>query len=247
MLVREYYLDILDREPDQGGWDYWASEIERINSLGIYLGEGFQAEARFFFNCQEYKDKNKTEIEFVTDLYQTFLQREPDPTGLTYWVGQLSCMTRNMLITQFAYSDEFKQYMMNLFGPDTTRPENNMVNDFYRGFMNRFPDDSGFNAWLVQMRQAQCTGPQAVQDLSYQLSLLFIQSAEYIGRNRNNTEYVEDLYNAILRRGADCGGFTAWVSNLDSGMTRVQLLQLFTTSPEFQTRVEAVIAAGCLP
>ena len=122
-----------------------------------------------------------------------------------------------------------------------------MVNDFYRGFMNRFPDDSGFNSWLVQMRQAQCTGPQAVQELSYQLSLLFIQSAEYAGRNRNNIEYVEDLYNAILRRGADCEGFTAWVNSLDGGMSRVNMLGLFTASAEFQGRVNAVIAAGCLP
>jgi hypothetical protein len=58
--------------------------------------------------------------------------------------------------------------------------------------------------------------------------------------------YIEDLYNAILRRGGDCGGFTAWVDNLDI-MTRVQVLQAFTASTEFQTRVDAVIAAECLP
>ena len=89
-LVDEYYFDILDREPDQEGLNYWTSEIERIMVLGINVGEGFQAEARFFFTCQEYKDKNKTEKEFVTDLYQTFLQREPDAGGIAYWACQLS-------------------------------------------------------------------------------------------------------------------------------------------------------------
>ena len=97
------------------------------------------------------------------------------------------------------------------------------------------------------MRTALCSSAAAVEELSYELSLLFVQSGEYIGRNRNNVGYTEDLYNAILRRGADCGGFTAWVNALDSGMTRVELLQNFTSSPEFQTRVDAVIAAGCLP
>ena len=58
-LVRQYYLDILDREPDQGGWDYWTNEICRIMKLGIYIGEGFQAEARLFFTCQEYLDKER--------------------------------------------------------------------------------------------------------------------------------------------------------------------------------------------
>ena len=245
-LVRQYYLSILDREPDAGGWDYWTAEICRIQNLGINVGEGFQAEARLFFNSAEYIAKGKTNSQFVTDLYQTFLQREPDAGGLAYWVGQLSCLTRGMLITQFAYSAEFKTYLTGLFGADTTRPENNMVNDFYRGILRRLPDDDGFNDWLGQMRTAQCTSAQAVEDLSYELSLLFVQSGEYIAKGRSNVGYIEDLYNAILRRGADCGGFTAWVNNLNT-MTRVQVLQAFTASPDFQTRVEAVIAAGCLP
>ena len=98
--------------------------------------------------------------------------------------------------------------MTDTFGADTTRPENNLVNDFYRGFLNRFPDDAGFNAYLTQMRTAQCTSADAVKNLSYQIALSFVQSAEYAARNRNNTRYVEDLYNGILRRGADCAGFT---------------------------------------
>ena len=50
-LVREYYLNILGREPEPAGWDYWTNEICRISTaLGIYIGEGFQAEAKFFFN-----------------------------------------------------------------------------------------------------------------------------------------------------------------------------------------------------
>jgi len=243
-LVQEYYRDILDREPEPGGAEGWADEICRIQNLGINVGEGFQAEARLFFNCQEYLNKNKTNTEFVTDLYQTFLQREPDAGGLAYWVGQLSCLTRGMLITQFAYCDEFKTYLTSLFGVDTTRPENNLVNDFYRGILGRLPDDAGYNSWLAQMREAQCTGPQAVEDVSYAQSLAFVQSTEYTAKGRDNVCYIEDLYNAILRRGADCAGFHAWVNNLDS-MTRVQVLQAFTACIEFQTRVDAVIAAGC--
>ena len=245
--MRDYYLSILDREPDAGGWNAWTNEIKRIMALGIYVGEGFQAEARFFFNSQEYLDKGKSDNAFVTDLYQTFLQRDPDAAGLTYWAGQLSCLTRNMLITQFAYSAEFKQLMTNTFGADTTRPENNLLNDFYRGFLNRFPDNAGFNAYLSQMHTAQCTGADAVKNLSYQIALSFVQSGEYAGRNRNNTGYVEDLYNGILRRGGDCAGFTAWVNSLNSGLSRADGLKAFTDSSEFQARIDAVIAVGCLP
>ncbi len=59
--------------------------------------------------------------------------------------------------------------------------------------------------------------------------------------------YVEDLYNAILRRGADAGGFLYWVNLLNSGTyTREQMLPLFTNSAEFQLRVNDVINAGCM-
>ncbi len=81
--------------------------------------------------------------------------------------------------------------------------------------MSRFPDDAGFNSYLTQMRTAQCTGADAVKNLSYQIALSFVQSAEYAARNRNNTEYVEDLYNGILRRGADCAGFTGMGQQLE--------------------------------
>jgi hypothetical protein len=246
-LIRQYYLQILDREPDTAGLNFWRNEINHILTLGIYVGEGFQALGRFHFTSPEYVGLNKTDSAFVTDLYETFLQRSPDQAGHDFWVGQLSCLTRGMLITQFAYSDEFKVYMTGTFGADTTRPENNLLNDFYRGFMNRFPDDAGFNAYLAQMRDAQCTGADAVRELSYTIALMFVQSEEYTARNRGNFEYVEDLYNGILRRGADCDGFLYWVNILNGLMSREDVLQYQTDSPEFQGRVDAVIAAGCLP
>jgi hypothetical protein len=248
-LVRQYYLAILDREPDQAGWDWWTSQIEHIISLGINVGEGFQALARFYFNSAEYLGKGKSDSDFVVDVYQTFLQREPDEAGFDFWMAQLTAgLTRGMVITQFAYSDEFKQYMTNLFGPDTTRPENNLLNDFYRGFLNVFPDDAGFNYYLTLMRTYQCNNNSAaLKQLCHDIALSFIQSAQYQGRNRTNAEYAEDLYNGILRRGADASGFLFWVNVLNGGMSRVDVLQQFTDGPEFQGRVNAVIAAGCLP
>ena len=148
----------------------------------------------------------------MTDLYQTFLNRAPDPDGFNFWLDYLAQgLTRDMLITQFAYCDEFKLYIEGVLGSGASRPENSLVNDLYRGFLNRLPDTAGFNSWLGLMRNAQCAGSQQqIRDLSGQIALGFIQSAEYGLRNRNNSQYVEDLYNGILRRGADPGGFTGW-------------------------------------
>ena len=248
-LVTKYYNDVLGRTPDPSGADWWTNEIERIVSLGIDVREGFQALAKFFFDSEEYGLQNKTDEQFVTDLYQTFLNRASDPDGFNFWLNYLAQgLTRNMLITQFAYCDEFKLYIEGLFGSIATRPEDNLVNDLFRGFLNRFPDTGGFNFWVDLMREAQCTGAQAVRDATYQIALAFVQSEEYTLRGGDHLEYVEDLYNGILKRGADPGGFFFWVDFLNSGTyTREQLLQFFTDSPEFQLRVQEVINAGCLP
>jgi hypothetical protein len=156
-----------------------------------------------------------------------------------------------MLITEFANCEEFKLFLQDILGTMSTRPENNLVNDLYRGFLGRLPDSAGFNHWLkdnpaMNMRSAQCSGAAAVRNLTYQIALAFIQSNEYTNRQRNNNQYVEDLYNGILKRGADPTGYMHWV-NLLKTYTRQQMLRFFTESPEFQTRVQAVIDAGCLP
>jgi len=246
-LVTKYYNNVLDRDPEPGGAEWWSAEIESLILLGIDPREGFQALAKLFFNSEEYGLQNKDDVQFVTDLYQTFLNRAPDAPGLAFWVDYLAQgLTRNMLITQFANSEEFKLYLEGIFGIVTTRPEKNLVNDLYRGFLGRFPDDAGFNGWVGQMKTAQCQGAQQVRDLSYQIARGFLQSAEYGLRNRSNSGFIEDLYNAILRRGADPAGYVAWVNAL-SASTRQQVLRSFTDSPEFQLRVNEVIAAGCAP
>jgi len=76
---------------------------------------------------------------------------------------------------------------------------------------------------------------------------LFVASAEYVARARTNSQYVEDLYDAILRRGAAPWEINYWLDTLNGAtMTREEVLEFFTESPEFQTRVQAVIDVGCL-
>jgi hypothetical protein len=154
--------------------------------------------------------------------------------------------TRNMVITSFANSPEYKALLTGYFGIDTTRPENNLLNDLYRGILNRFPENDGFLFWLNLLRNAQCASdPVALKNLCSQIAVEFTHCAEYTARGRNNQGFVEDLYNAILRRGADAPGFVFWVNVLNSGTSRDTVLQEFINSPEFQDRVEEVVNIWC--
>jgi hypothetical protein len=249
-LINSYYMNVLDRDPDQGGLDFWTAEVERVVSLGIDTGEGFQALGRLFFNSTEYRSKEKFDDEFVTDLYETFLNRLPDEQGKAHWAAQLrSGLTRDMLITEFANSEEFALYLHGRVGTMSTRPENNLLNDLYRGFLGRLQDSAGFNHWLGQMQAAQCSGATAVRNLTYQIAQAFVRSTEYTNRKRNNSQYVEDLYNGILKRGADPAGYRYWTTRLGtltSVPQRLLVLTEFTKSTEFQTRVQEIISAGCV-
>ena len=54
---------------------------------------------------------------------------------------------------------------------------------------------------------------------------------------------------AFLRRGApgDLAGVTFWINQIASGaMSREAVRKAFVASPEFQSRVAAIIAQGCL-
>jgi hypothetical protein len=257
-LVILYYQSILDRDPEQGGAEGWASEIERIVSLGIDVKEGFIALGKLFFNSEEYIDMVNTDESYIIDLYETFLGRTPSGIGeevgeVDDWMAELEGgLTRNLLLNYFIFSEEFRTYMEGIFGSCPVWPEYSLVNDLYRGFLSRLPDNSGFNSWLALMQEAQCTGEQAVRDLTNQIGLDFIHSPEYEARNPEfsnpdfSSEFVTNLYDAVLRRGAELTGYLDWKEQYDSDtLTKEEILQFFVNSDEFQGRVQEVIDAGC--
>jgi hypothetical protein len=246
-LISWYYKSILDRFPEAGILDSWTNEVDRIVTLGLDVKEGFISLGKLFFNSAEYLLNNKTDGQYIVDLYETFLHRTPFPWEVADWVAELEGgLTRNLLLNYFIFSDEFRTYMEGIFGPNTIRPEYSLVNDLYRGFLSRLPDDGGFNSWLALMQEAQCTGEQAVRDLTNQIGLLFLHSDEYAARGSDNSEYITDLYDAILRRGAELAGYRAWLDILNNpGMTRELALWHFISSDEFQGRVQEVIDVGC--
>lgn len=80
------------------------------------------------------------------------------------------------------------------------------------------------------------------------ISSLFARSVEYAYRNRSTAQYVADLYDALMRRGADWAGMQYWIGQIDSGaLSREQVSRQFLLSTEFTNRVNGITAQGCLP
>ncbi len=103
--VEKLYTCILDRPSEPAGCEYWVQAIKEGN--GMDAGKA----ASCFFQSQEYKDKKKTDAEFMVDVYQMFFGREPDQGGYDYWLDSLKNgkVSRVWLIeVGFGKSDEFK-------------------------------------------------------------------------------------------------------------------------------------------
>ena len=67
--------------------------------------------ASYFFHSKEYKDKNKSDEEFMLDVYEMFFGREPDQEGYNYWLGELknNKVSRVWMVEAgFGKSPEFK-------------------------------------------------------------------------------------------------------------------------------------------
>lgn len=66
----------------------------------------------------------------------------------------------------------------------------------------------------------------------------FLSSGEFqvrFGSSLTNGQFVERMYNNILLRSSDIGGFNFWVGQLNSGqLTREQVALSFLDSGEFQ-------------
>jgi hypothetical protein len=247
-LITHYYQAILGRAPEAAGLTYWTDETMRAQALGIDIQEAFRVMAGQFFTSSEYLGRNASDSQYVADLYRTFFNRDTDAEGLGFWVAQLNAgLPRSVVMFAFLFSDEFAAYMQGLFGVTASRGEISAVVDFYRGFLNRLPDDSGFTYWLTQFRQAQCLNAAAVAAQAEDISRQFLASAEYTDRQRNHRDLIADFYSAFLRRGGEWEGFNFWVGQLDSGTLTVdQVRKAFIASPEFQARLMQIINEGCL-
>ena len=245
-LITHYYQSILRRAPDAGGLAFWDGETKRLRNAGQDPKEVFRAMASQFFDSAEYRAQPRSGAQFVTDLYQTFFRRAPDAGGLTFWQGQLAQgMPRGVVLAGFLFSSEFDAYMASQLGNTQVRPEGTAVMDFYRGYLIRLPDSGGLSYWLGQFRSAQCLAGNALANSATAISSLFQGSTEYAARARSNEDFVGDMYSAFLRRGGELGGVLFWVGRLAAGVSRDAVRQEFVASPEFQSRLATMAAAGC--
>lgn len=110
----------------------------------------------------------------------------------------------------------------------------------YKAAFDRVPDAGGLGYWIAQMDDSM--------DM-VEVAARFIDSDEFralYGSNPTNGEFLTKVYNNVLDRDPDAGGYDWWMDQLENNPDKTweKVLADFSESPENQANVAELIANG---
>ncbi len=228
-FVSRLYTEVLDREGDPAGLDAWTEVLKSGQEQGAKVAQGF-------IESQEFLARNLSNEQYVTVLYHTFFDREPDPAGHEAWIGVLeSGMSRTHVLKGFAESAEFTE-VCERYGIERgtitlsePRDLNEGITKFiircYNLCLGRDADAGGLNNWCDAILSGRNTAKEAAYG--------FVFSPEFLEKNLSDEEYVRILYRVFMDRDADGPGLEAWLGVLAEGKSRHHVFNGFADSQEF--------------
>ncbi|MGH9968423.1 MAG: DUF4214 domain-containing protein, partial [Pyrinomonadaceae bacterium] len=107
-FVKNLYFNIFAREATAAELQ---QEMDTLGQAGVQ-GEAqllttARSIARGLFQSSEYSARGRTDSQYVTDLYNSYLQRGPDTPGLNYWVSNTQANGRGATLNAFEVCTEF--------------------------------------------------------------------------------------------------------------------------------------------
>ena len=209
-FVNQLYLDLLDRQADAGGLNFWTGQL---NAGALSRTQVATA----FFTSREFSVGGL----YIVKPYASLLNRPPDPTGWVFWTSVLHLgVPQTAVLNSFLASQEFQSTYGNL-------SNSAFVNLIYQNALGRNPDQAGNDFWLGLLNSGQVTRAQLVDS--------FIQSPEYNNRILPQA-YATLLYLGFLRRTPDAAGLVYWTGIIGQPNGLAAAISAFINSPEYLGR-----------
>jgi hypothetical protein len=108
--IVDFYRGLLARLPDDAGFAFWVQQFRTAQCQGAAAVTA-QAEAisSAYALSAEYAARNRSNAQYVGDLYNAFLRRGGDLAGVQFWISQIAtaAQTREQVRRQFMASPEF--------------------------------------------------------------------------------------------------------------------------------------------
>jgi hypothetical protein len=226
-FVTRFYRLCLDRNPDEVGLGGWVAALLDGSLTGSDVAYGFVF-------SQEFLNKNITNEEYLQVLYEAFFNRQPDEAGRQGWLDAMqNGATREEVLNGFIYALEFaelcEEYGILAYEGYITKAQREaveaFVTRFYQLCLDRDPDATGLDGWTNDLLDQIRTGAEVAEG--------FIYSQEFSNKNTTNAEYLTILYEAFFDRDPDPAGWDVWLSELNAGRDRGDVLDGFIYSTEF--------------
>ncbi len=234
-FVRQQYVDLLGREPDEGGFNYWSDRILECGSDALCVNARRRDVAAAFFIEQEYQKTGS----FIYGLYKGALGRNPlysefstDRQQLVVGPGLEG--NKQSLAENFVGRSEF----VARYQSSTT------AESFVDAVIDNVQTASGVD--LSGQRAAAITNYNSGGTLNQRRSLALRELTEGAAfrESEYNGAFVLTEYFAYLRRDPDAGGYTFWLNvlnNREPGNFR-GMVCAFITSAEYQQRFSSIIS-----
>ena len=111
-MVMDFYRGLLGRLPDQSGFTSWVNNLRSAQcnaNPATAVAAMAESISENFATSGEYTNKNRSNAQYVGDLYNAFLRRGGDLSGVLTWINALNdaTFTRKQVRDNFRASSEF--------------------------------------------------------------------------------------------------------------------------------------------
>ena len=218
-FVKRFYTELLNRNPEEGGYNYWEQQLANKDLSAKDI-------AKQFFSSEEFKNKNLSDEDFVKTVYKVIMGREADQGGVDYWTKKLKeGMSRDQVVNEFLNVPEFENLAKD-YDIEAKDPVKEFIERFYTKALHRDADPNGSQYWSKELKNAQKTAKEVAKQ--------FFNSKEFKEQNLNDEEFIKTVYQTLMGRDADEGGLEYWKQQLQNGVSREEMIDQFLNSEEFK-------------
>jgi len=181
--VSDLYETFFTRAPDASGLAYWTGQLASgLPRSVVLLSFLFSTEFSTYMNGLLGTSTSRAATYAVVDFYRGLLNRLPDATGFSYWVGRLhaaQCSVGNVADAVYATIDAISsQFVASSEYAARQRDNAGFVSDFYNAFLRRGGSASDIAFWVqrldagIEDRQAMRSDFQNSQEFSARMSAI---------------------------------------------------------------------------
>ncbi len=244
LFVRQHYLDFLNREPDQSGWDYWTNRITECGSDTRCIHERRIGVSAAFFIELEFQDTGY----YVYRFHKASFGRQPTFTEFTADRGKVIGGS-NLEASKQAFADEWvqRQAFRDAYPITMSNPE----------VVNKLFDSAGLTSpRYEQQRQQEILALNAGRSRALVLRDVIEvpdfknipdpndpRYSEIKQTSQYNPAFVLMQYFGYLRRDVDRDGYDFWLDVINNREPNNYhgMVCSFITSREYQLRFGSVV------